>query len=791
MKISLGQNQWFDGEGKPLAAGRISVYVHGSDTPKEIFTLDSGDVFTQATNPYILDDAGRAPTLWFDAATVDVKVEAYNGVPGSYSLVDTYQDGFDMTDGRNDTLVYGITGLKETDTGLGTVTVVGFNSATDCAPRAFVWDQTCTAASDGCAIVESDVDPDGRWILLCDSRYMPSSFYGIVPGTDEANVGAFLTYQDRVGQWNIQLPPVPRFRAGTYVSAGTFSTLKTLSFDTGAKFLNATFSCPSAEVMHCNDFVADFVFSDQHTAESAWFRTAKKFWQCGAREMHQSRNNHFSDNSTGSVGTVCASLKNQKVTGTAMSLSGEGRINFESCVIDDGALSTKWYTGFSKIVLSDRWFADSDWAVGQTVFHRQLADSSTCTLAVPEFLSADVYLLFASAWGIQEVDLLGRAATYVTAGMPFNVIRNGSFVSMAIEHDTRLENVRTNSLHLTGADFTLKDCDAVLAYCTAASLTVDGGSMRTDCDIDISTTAVTMEGCSVNLNSQKVRPAQDNWNLCRGVSLVDCVITGGNLYANSLYMRGCRVNGARVKVYPYADSGTWKLNFDVGGCSFTGDSGIDIGADHGDGVQNPFVFDVVVEKISIVGNQFLTSSNGLTCPFWGADGYRRFLRGIVRTMGWIQDSETTDWYAEVLYSGNTGNCPAQYGKPSRDFNSLEHLISYDSPGDTGTSKHIRFPVEYAPQSVFVLPVTWDDGGANDGDNHWIISDTAKGAIPYEPRFTYFSIPSDTATPALFPYVMYTPECAWDRSLANDMFTVRLGASTNLVFHGAMPVPSQG
>ena len=66
MKISLSQNQWFDGQGYPLVSGRISVYLHGSDTLAEIYTLE-GENYVRAANPVILDNDGRSDTLWSTA----------------------------------------------------------------------------------------------------------------------------------------------------------------------------------------------------------------------------------------------------------------------------------------------------------------------------------------------------------------------------------------------------------------------------------------------------------------------------------------------------------------------------------------------------------------------------------------------------------------------------------------------------------------------------------------------------------------------------------------------------
>ena len=79
MKISLSTNQFFDDKGAPLSAGRITVFLHDSDTPCTVYTL-AGEIYSEAVNPILTSEDGRIPTLFFDAAVVDVKVENEEGL---------------------------------------------------------------------------------------------------------------------------------------------------------------------------------------------------------------------------------------------------------------------------------------------------------------------------------------------------------------------------------------------------------------------------------------------------------------------------------------------------------------------------------------------------------------------------------------------------------------------------------------------------------------------------------------------------------------------------------------
>ena len=62
--------QWFDDNGKPLAGGKLWIYLAGTNTQGISYTDSSGSV--PNTNPVILDSSGRA-SVWLS--------------PGNYKLV--------------------------------------------------------------------------------------------------------------------------------------------------------------------------------------------------------------------------------------------------------------------------------------------------------------------------------------------------------------------------------------------------------------------------------------------------------------------------------------------------------------------------------------------------------------------------------------------------------------------------------------------------------------------------------------------------------------------------------
>jgi hypothetical protein len=298
------------------------------------------------------------------------------------------------------------------------------------------------------------VDDHGRWLLLSDLRELPCTYYGVEAGR-ESNLSAFLTYQPVVGTHGLFMPPIPRFVTGTYSTQGTLSCTKTVSFDKGAKFTNATFYIDSAEITAPTiDYVADFIFRRQSYAESEWFRTVHGFWACNAYELHQSATNHFAVTSLPQGQTQVA---NAKISGRAMTMTGTGALLFNNCEIEDKALSTNWYTAFYNMSISDRWFADTSWNVGNNSSYRQLAYKENCTLDLVNFENPNVYLLFAAAWELETINMLGRSGAYITADMPFVNVSNGSFEAIASDQAMNISNVQCNGLHLVGASFTLSN----------------------------------------------------------------------------------------------------------------------------------------------------------------------------------------------------------------------------------------------------------------------------------------------------------------------------------------------
>lgn len=798
MKISFSQNQLFDMVGFPLVSGRVSFFLHGSDTPASIYTLD-GDRFVEAENPVILDDAGSFPqTVFMEASIYDVKVEKLTD--GTYSTIETYQFGFIVPDVRNDTVVEGIDGLMHANPELGFVTVVGYDGVVQAGPRTYMWDSRCTEAEDGGCIIGSESTENGRWLLLSDLREMPCTYYGIEAGR-ESNMSAFLTYQPVVGTYGIYMPPVPRFLKGDYVSENTFSTTKVLSFDQDAKMTKALILCSGIEVAPRAGYVGDFQFSNQQYAESSWFRSVKRFWKCQARELHQSRTNYFEDTNVGNYGTVCAILQNARISGTPVAQTGSANLEFNHCNIDDYALSTNWYTVFKNCDFTDRWFNDGNWDFGVNVTHRQLVRSTENRVSLDHFADANVFVLQQAANSIPALDLQNRTVSSITGEMPFTLVRNAVIDYAHFNHDITLENCVVNHLYLEHnyLNLTTKNCQAVVEQCQVGTWNDSRSSFSLNTDINTYYATLNWVETGIDLNTHFIGRPEDDLIHQNQIVFWRCSLNNGTIASSAPILLECNIANTPIYVFPCSvfenTRQTWSMGMEFRNNRFNGSSCINIGAHNGHSDHLTEVFEVRVDSLAITGNVFNTTVSGVNCPFWAGPGLAyRFLRGMTSFVAGNDPSERTIDYFPTRYEyrGNDGNCPRQYGGATNPDLPGAWAVAPDW-GNAQTVNNMNFEKGQVPYRVFCLPAL-----AN--ENFEPIPDPTVGSsvfqvdrrsvcVPYRMKALYSANQSGGGC-ADYPLTGYLPLCAADKSLPNDMFTVYVGAwGETAQLYGVNPLPS--
>jgi len=650
MKIALSANQFFDDEGRPLVNGRISVHIHASDVLADIYTLSSHG-YVQADNPFITADDGRIPSLFFEATVVDVWVEKQLG-DGTYELLDTYQDGFQLPSTKNDTVVYGVSALQDVDPNVGLVCVSGYESADDAPTRYFVWDSNCTLDGDGGVVWESNGGSSGRWVMLWEGATMPSSVYGIQPGVNEANIAAFLDYPDKIG--NIAYPQIRRFLKGTYTSNTTYVCTRPVMFDVGAQFVSAVFDIPYAVILQNTSYVADFLFSDKAEAHSCWFRTVNFWWHCGASRMTIDATNYFTSTDLGTE----ALLDNVTLEGATRILTtyvNGAYLKLNGCTIQGKTIfsPTVDYIRFANCAFNQEWFTSagySQWSFGTVpTAHVQVSSSDNVSCPWQNFSSTSVYWKALASRSETEFDGHGGTVQPVQ-NSTFTTIRNCTFATYL--NDTKctlFENVKvTSTIAFMGTQraVTMRNCSFALSG-TSMNLsvaTLEDCNVRAGGDWYPDVTALVVKGGKWEAGIVLSATAQANRTHNKSVSFtdVDIDVGGYSFHLNDIEMTRCKSN-AHVYLVPWNDSGTFRSH------GYFRDNWFHLGSLIDINVKNPAaewdVQDVVLDLLFMDNVFAQTDSRGIAIPF---------LTGLYDVT-----KHYVSLYSQGIYQGNTGNCPAE------------------------------------------------------------------------------------------------------------------------------------
>lgn len=443
MKISLDNSPYiYRDTGLPVE-GRLKVYDNDTDNLSTVYTLEGQD-YVEATNPMLIHGGLIDDTRFVDLGLYTLKVEKYIGEEGQMSVespdsdfcpIDEFHFGLDYDPNRlNDVLVDNVNDLADVDPVVGMVTVKWYREAGDCSPRTYIWDANSQNEPDGGYVIASEVSDTGRWILLWNDEVLPCSVYGVKAGT-EANMNLLLNFPATVGSFQLKTASCVRFIDGSYTSVQNYSTSKELLFDGGARFVNATFTCPRARVLGAQTgYIAEFVFTaPDAVAHSSWFKTVDQFWHCGVSTLFVDNDNYFTEASLKHV----ANLSNKTVLGNSAAVTSYVNGSYFqvalSSDIPDRFFKRTDYVRVGVQNVGDRIFRTAgQWDPGMIgAGHHQQYDYEP-NLAT--FDSADNWLdvmlerrerTSSQVWNQYDLDLEGRTVgSFVLPVGSFNEIRN-------------------------------------------------------------------------------------------------------------------------------------------------------------------------------------------------------------------------------------------------------------------------------------------------------------------------------------------------------------------------------
>lgn len=708
MKIGFNPGSIVDANGAPLQ-GRVLVFVHDSLEKKIIYTLQGSD-YVASENPVLLDTTGRIPTtLFFDVGVVDVLVQKYVGEPGhladespdeDFEDFDRFEAGFDFDPDKESTqTVDTIADLKDIENPSGVVRVNCYTTPGDTFPRYYLWNPNCSASEDGGFVIADTHDASGMWCYLCEGDSIKSSVYGIKPGTEETNIGAFCQAPLGVsGDYVITYPTTLYMEQGTYTNGSSYNVTngRKMLFSCKAKFTASTFYGLDFDVDgHNLDYVADFYImsSDKRTkvrARSSWFRTATYFWTCGAGILNLDKTNYFElDTIAPMVGP-----NNAVIIGSfnlySPTFVNSGYLDFTNCTFIGRAIfdKTNLRARFSNCNFSDYLFSGANY---NNVDFGTIAGGHNIEVdnwKITDALDADVWLAWANAVGVSIVDLCGRSVTTLY-NSNISEFRNGVFLGGVVSTNV---NVKFTDIggSLTvypmsaGKSLTLDHCNSVnISSDTPFSSVVARDSIVVvNTGIDNSVTSYSHDGGAVHATFKCAGWNDNSGTHAKGkeISLRNLVASIGNFsWFDNLRLYNCTINNP-INFIPYEDEGELWLDAIFVGNTFGNNGYIAFGDSS---VGNADIYNVKVKNLIIKDNEFYTSGNGVTMPFYSNNAFEPYIAPL-------QELSAT-------YSGNVGSCPAE----SIDYGPVEmQTLFVQNQGTYKRSLNVRRVWNLSKYAVF-------------------------------------------------------------------------------------------
>ena len=639
-----------DNNGKIIPGAKISVFDPVSNTPVNIYTYDgSNELYTIAPNPVYLNGESRPEHTYFCDRLVLCRLYKYIGNfsdprvdddTNNWLFIREWNGAFTEDTVKNDTIIYGIESLTEANTGLGSVTVVGYYNDHDCEARTYYWDANCTQTPDNGYIVKSNDKDTGRWILKFDGEYLPSTYYGVYPGS-EANINALLTYVDTVGTASMKTAPGVYFVRGDYkASSVALTTSKKLLIDNVSSFTRASItSSTDIKVIggETNHYITDLY--GVKVAHSTWYKTLQGFLDSGAKEMIFDQNINVTQ---APVLTKNTTLHNvHLVNNTNMYAGWMGFNNFmltlDRCTVDDHLFypSTSRIF-FQNMLVTDRYFIQP--TVQNMDISRINCDDFNFNLC--NFDNAEIYLKWMYQKGNTDIDMEGRLVSDIDFAPSL----------------TGLHNCRFNTLTLNDSskEVFLENCQGTIRSVNVKSLKIQKCMLTIDVDVTLNggildivnselsgsgtfsagnTYAVNIERSNVSQNitfPYITNPATQYFDI-----IIDNSNVTGTIEVKKLKMTNSKAGTVKI----YGASGASVL---IGNVTLENNVIDDFGFFTVTGYEQ-VVSNCTFVQTRIVNNTF---NNSFTCPFYVTDSESNKHEFISRTGA-----------HDYLYRGNNGQCP--------------------------------------------------------------------------------------------------------------------------------------
>lgn len=341
MQILTTQNvQYLDTQNRSCSNGYIYVLDVKNLTELDVYTLTDSQ-YVKAANPIRLDLNGRPNQTYFTEALAYCRLYDVHD-----QFVREWYGSSNVDPVINDTIVYTVANLRKAALTLGSVTVVGYLTEHDCEARTYTWQAECNTSDDAGLVIKSDLSESGRWLLVTDRAYIPSTYYGVYPGHEE-NIQKFLARANTV--YDQSYPTCNFFVSGKYETAAGLATLHPVLLDRGVSFAANYFSAPSFKLV--GKQTSDAVIGNLKTraaVRSSWYATYDDMFDSGSLDMTIDAAKRL---------TSDHEMKNVYLHGKSINTYvWGGLLTLNDCYIDDDVFSGLETLKFLNMDFSDRYF---------------------------------------------------------------------------------------------------------------------------------------------------------------------------------------------------------------------------------------------------------------------------------------------------------------------------------------------------------------------------------------------------------------------------------------------------
>ena len=663
-----------DNNNQIIPGAKIEVYDPISNNYVNVYTYDgSNEKYTIAPNPVYLNGASRPEHTYFAKQIVLCRLYKYIGNFSDPRVDDDTQNwlfirewngAFTEDTVKNDTIVFGLDGLKSANTELGSVNVVGYYNDHDCEGRTYYWDANCTQTPDNGYIVKSNDKDTGRWILKFDGEYLPSTYYGVYPGS-EANVNALLTYVDTVGTASIKTAPGVYFVRGNYkASSVALSTSKKLLIDNDSSFTRASISS-STDIKviggETNHFITDLY--GVKTAHSSWYKSLQGFLDSGAKELIFDESNNFTQTSAMTKNTT---LSNVHLVNNTNMYAKMGFNNFtltlDRCTVDDHLFYPSTSRIFFKnMLVTDRYF------YAPTVQNIDISyiNCDDFNFYLCNFDNAEIYLKWMYQKGNTDIDMQGRIVSDIDFAPSLTGLHNCRFNTLTLNDSSKtvfLENCQGILRSVNPANLIIYNCRLTLD----TNLALAQGGFLNIKDSDITGTGDIQAGAdfALMIEHSTLEPSITCPNVTNtNAQPYDVIVkssTVGVIELKKLEMTNSKAGA--IKIYGSADA---KAGNTIGNVKLENNVIDDFGFFTVTGFEST-VNNCKFVNTRIVNNTF---NNSFTCPFYVTDSDSNKYE-------FISSTGAHNW----LYRGNNGHCPI-------DSTQLVTTLPYTDGGHIDADNH--------------------------------------------------------------------------------------------------------